>query len=216
MNVPSTKYETLAESLQGFWTVETLGERLKIDRTKTIYVVHRLRKLGFVKTTYVVEKRRLYYIALSNRHQGMSYTQKINEASSNPAIQIISSDSYYVHGRIPLYEEALVYALKQKDVRYLIASLAVFRKISDWSLLYHLAKKEKMLPEIVALYEVARMFVKKVRRMPKRFLHQAERKRTPRFQYIIEHFSSDDFKDIEQKWKIYIPLNRADLEEYLR
>ena len=33
---------------------------------------------------------------------------------------------------------------------------------------------------------------------------------------MIEHFSSDDFKDIEKKWKIYIPLNIADLEDYKR
>ena len=28
------------------------------------------------------------------------------------------------------------------------------------------------------------------------------------------HLKSDDFKDIEKKWDVYIPFNRADLERY--
>ena len=50
--------------------------------------------------------------------------------------------------------------------------------------------------------------------MPKRFINQAKKRKTKKFKYMVEHFSSDDFKDIEQRWKIYIPLNIADLEEY--
>ncbi|MDO8460043.1 MAG: hypothetical protein Q7S74_02970 [Nanoarchaeota archaeon] len=212
----SNKYEKLAESLQGIYTLETLADRLKIDRSKAVYVIHRLRKLGFVKTSYGTEKKRLYNISLKNKQRGISYVEKINGASSSRAIQVASSNPYYVHGRVPSYEEALIYAIKQRDVRYIVASLALFRKISDWNLLYRLAKKEDLIREVVVLYEIARKVVRKVKRMPKRFLHLAQKRKTNRFDYIIRGLSSDDFKDTEKRWKVYIPLNRADLEEYTR
>lgn len=212
----TNKYEKLAESLQGIYNLETFAERLKIDKSKAIYVIYRLRKLGFVKTSYGAGKKRLYNISLRNKQKGISYTEKINEASLNHAIQVVSSNPYYVYGRVPSYEEALIYAIKQKDVRYIIASLSLFRKISDWSLLYKLAKKEDLIKEVAALYEIARKVVRKVKKIPKRFLHQAQKRKTNQFSYIAGHLSSDDFKDTEKRWKVYIPLNRADLEEYRR
>ena len=213
----SNKYEQLAESLQGFYTLDTLTDRLKIDRSKAIYVIHRLRKLGFVKTTYGAGNKRLYYISLRNKLKGISYTEKINGASPSASYAlVISPNEYYVHQREPSYEEALIYAIKQRDVRYLIASLILFRKISDWSLLYQLAKKEDLVREVAALYEISRIIIRKVKRMPKRFINLAKKMKTNHFDYIVKGISSDDFKDIEKKWKVYIPLNRADLEEYKR
>jgi len=212
----SNKYEKLAEFLQGIYTLETFADRLRIDRTRAVYVIYRLRKLGFVKTAYGAGKRRIYEISLKNKQKGISYTEKLNEALPSPAIKVADSNPYYVHGRIPSYEDVLIYALKQRDVRYLIASLVLFRKISDWSLLYRLAKKENLVIEIAALYEIARKVVRKVKKMPKRFLHLAQKVRTKHFSYILDGLSSQDFKNIEKKWKIYIPLNHADLEEYTR
>ena len=212
----TNKYEELAESLQGIHTLETLAERWGIDRSKAIYVIHRLRKLGFVKTIYGAGKKRVYHISLKNKQGGISYTEKINEASANPAVKVSSSNPYYIHGRVPSYEEALVYAIKQRSVRYVIASLALFRKISNWSLLYRLAKKENLVREVAALYQIARRVIKKVRKMPKRFLNLAGNKKTRQFHYIVRGISSDDFKDIERRWRVYIPLNQSDLEEHTR
>jgi hypothetical protein len=214
MNKGTNKYEKIAESLQGLWTLETLADRFKIDRSKAIYVVYRLRKLGFVKTSYGAGRKRLYSISLRNKRKGISYTEKINEASSSPGIKVSGTNFHYIHGKIPSYEEALIYALKQKDVRYTIASLALFRKISDWNELYRLAKRDNLISEVIALYEVARKFVRKIKRMPKRFVHLAQQNKTKQFNYIVTGISSDDFKDIEKKWKVYLPLNSADLEEY--
>jgi hypothetical protein len=212
----SNKYEKLAESLQGIYTLETFANRLKIDESKAIYVIHRLRKLGFVKTSYGTGKKRVYNISLRNKQRGISYTEKINEASPSASYSIISSEPYYVHGREPSYEEALIYAIKQRDARHIIASLALFRKITDWNLLYKLAKKENLVREVAALYEIARKTVRKVRKMPRRFRNLAISKKKDKYKYIIDGFASRDFKDTEKKWKIYIPLNRADLEEYAR
>ncbi len=212
----SNKYEKLGELVQGLYSLESFADRLKVKKTKAVYILYRLRKLGLVKTYYEAEKKRIYNISLRNKQKGISYTDKINEAIRNPAIKVMSSDSYYVHGRMPSYEEALLYAIKQRDVRYTIVSLALFRKISDWNYLYRLAKKEDLIREVCALYEIARKIVRKVRRMPKRFLNQAKKIKRKDFHYIVAHISSDDFKDIEKKWRVYIPLNYSDLEEYRR
>ncbi len=213
MKKGTNKYELLGKSLEGIYTIETLCKRLNIDRKKAVYVIHRLRKLGFVKTSYTAKKQRLYAISLTNKQKRISYTDRINEVSP---IQLASSNPYYIHGKIPSYEETLIYAIKQKDIRYLIASLSLFRKISNWPLLYNLAKKENLTSQIMALYEVSRKIVKKVKRMPKRFINQSKKRKSRHFSYIIDNLSSNDFKDIEKKWKIYIPLNLSDLEDYKR
>jgi hypothetical protein len=178
----SNKYEKLAESLQGIYTLETLANRLKIDRSKAIYVIHRLRKLGYVKTSYESGKKRLYNISLKNKQKGISYTQWINSSLPTASYAIVASpNDYYIHDRKPSYEESLIYAIKQRDVRYLIASLILFRKITDWKLLYRLAKKDNLVSEVIALYEVARKIVKKIKRMPKRFLTLGKKKKTNQF-----------------------------------
>lgn len=210
----SNKYEKLAETLEGIYTLKTFADRLKIDQSRATYVIHRLRKLGYVETNYGAGKKRIYSIFLQNRQKGTRYTDRINEAAPSPAIRIAPYDSYYVHGRVIPYEEALIYAVEQDKVRYIIASLSIFRKITDWSLLYKLAKKENLARQISALYEVARMFIKKVRKMPKRFRRLTTPKKNDKYLSIVKHLSSDDFKDVEKKWKVYIPLNRADLWEY--
>ena len=151
------KYEELAEYLHGFYTLQTLADRLKVSRTKAIYVIHRLRKLGFVKTTYGAGNKRLYNISLRNKQKGISYTEIINNSVRSPGLKLMeSSSTYYVHYRTPSHEEALIYAIKQGNVRYIIASLTLFKKITDWGLLYNLAKKENLLGEVCALYDIAR------------------------------------------------------------
>jgi len=205
------KYKELATPLEGVYTIETLCKRLKIDKTKAIYVIYRLRKLGFIKTTYGAGKKRIYSISLKNKQRRISYTEIINQVSP---IQLASSNPHYIHGKTPSYEEALIYALKQEDIRYVIASLALFKKITNWSSLYTLAKKEKLIRKIIALYEVSKRIVKKIKKMPDRFINQAKKEKSKSFIYIIKPYSSQDFKDIEQKYKVYIPLNLSDLEDY--
>ena len=73
-----------------------------------------------------------------------------------------------------------------------------------------------MLTQVAALYEVSKKVVRKVKRMPKKFYNSAMKKKSRKFVYLIKPFSSDDFKEIEKKWKVYIPLNLSDLEDYKR
>ncbi len=208
------KYVGLVDSLHGFYTLETLADRLKINRTRAIYVIHRLRKLGYVKTSYGAGNRRLYSISLMNKQNRTSYLEEFNKNMPNPSLRIRDDENYFVYGRKLKVEEELIYALNKKRIRYVISCLFLFRKIEDWHLLYNMAKKENLSRQISALYDVARIFIRKVRRMPERFRRLTIPKKNDKYIFIVDGFSSDDFKEIERKWKVYIPLNRDDLEEY--
>jgi hypothetical protein len=205
------KTEELLGKLQGYVTIPVVQSTFNIDRKKAIYLIHRLRKKGYVKTKYRSDKKRVYYIYPENALGGETYLDVINRGSP---IKIASWEEHRVYGKPIREEEALIYAIQRKSVRYIIACLALFRKIKDWSLLYRLAKKHDLVRKIAALYDVARLVVKKVRKMPKRFRNLAKPKKTDKYKYIINGLESRHFKDIEKKWKVYIPLNHGDLDEY--
>ena len=201
----------IVQKLKGLNTLKMIESALNIDRSTAIYIVHKLRKKGFVKTKYTSDKKRVYYISPRNVLGGTSYTDTINEYSP---LKIMETDQYYVYGKEITAEEALIYAITKKSVRYIIASLSLFRKIDNWSELYKKAKEKNLLREIAALYEVARRVIPKIRKMPKRFKNLAMPKKTDRFKYILDGFRSVNFKDIEKKWKVYVPLNFEDLVDY--
>ncbi|MEK6893212.1 MAG: hypothetical protein AABX07_03330 [Nanoarchaeota archaeon] len=208
------KYEPIINVIEGTQTIDDVQEKLKIDRAKAIYLLHRLRKLGYIRTKYLPNKKRIYSITPLNKQEGISYIEAFNKNMPNASLRINDKEDYFVHGRAIKAEDLLIYALKKGTVRYIISSLFLFRKIKDWFYLYRLAKKENLARQISALYEVARIFIKKVRKMPKRFRRLTTPKKEDKYLFIVKGFSSDDFKDIEKKWKVYIPLNRADLEEF--
>ena len=47
-----------------------------------------------------------------------------------------------------------------------------------------------------------------------RYLSNSLPKKGDKFKEIIPYFKSKDFKDIENRWKVYLPFNKADLGEY--
>jgi hypothetical protein len=103
--------------------------------------------------------------------------------------------------------------LKKKEIRPILASLALFKKIKNWPLLYKLAKKENLQRQVGALYDLARKIMK-TRKMKKRFRNLSLPKKTDKFQHIISGLKSKDFQEIEKIWKVYIPFNKIDLEDY--
>jgi len=201
----------LARRLIGLKTIAMVRNRLGINRNRAIYLIYKLRKEGYIKTTYESDKTRVYHISPENALGGINYVEIINRYSP---IKLLESEIYKVHGKTPSIEETLVYAIKNKSVRFIIASISLFREIRNWSELYNLAKKEGIVREIATLYEIARLVIPKVRRMPKRFRTLATPKKRDKFKYIIDGLRSMHFQNIENKWKVYIPLNWADLREY--
>jgi hypothetical protein len=203
--------EKIVNKLEGYATIPSVQLSLNINKKKAIYVIYRLRKKGYVKTMYQSNKKRVYNISLRNALGGTSYAEILNRYSP---IKLSNFEQYFIYGREPSIEETLIYAVKKREVRYIIASLALFRKIKDWPMLYRLSKEEGLVREIAALYDIARLVLPKLQKMPKRFFNLARPKKKGRYTYIVELIKSDSFKDIEKKWKVYIPLNWSDLNEY--
>lgn len=205
------KTEVLLKKLEGMQTITTIMDALDVDRQKAAYYIFRLRKKGYVKTKRLSNNKRVYNISFENRLKGISYYELINQLSP---IKITTPRTYKIYGKAPNYEETLVYAIKTESVRTILAALALFKKIENWSELYQLAKKNHIERQVGALYDLARKFFK-IRRMTKRFRNNALPKKKYTYRHLIKGMTSKDFTDIEKTWKIYLPFNKKDLEEYL-
>ena len=204
------KTNELLQKLAGIQTIESVMDILKINRKMTIYYLQRLRKEGYVKTRRQSNNRRVYNISLDNKLGGKSYYDIINSLSP---IKISTPVIYRIYGKEPSLEETLIYAIKTKSLRTILASLALFKKINNWVELYHLAKENHIERQVGALYELARKIMK-VRKMSSKFINNSLPKKRYRFEYVIPGLKSRDFTEIENVWKIYLPFNKKDLEEY--
>ncbi len=200
----------LLQKLAGIQTIESVMDILKVDKRMAIYYLHRLRRDGYVKTRRQSNNRRVYNISLDNKLGGKSYYEIINLYSP---IKISTPIVYRIYGKEPSLEETLIYAIKTKSLRTILASLALFKKISNWVKLYHLAKENHIERQVGALYDLARQIMK-VRRMANKFRSGALPKEEYKFEYVIPELKSRDFTEIENMWKIYLPFNKKDLEEY--
>lgn len=200
----------LLKKLAGIHTIESIMDILSVSKKKAIYYVYRLRKQGYVKTRAASNKIRIYYINKKNRFGGKSYYEIIN---SHSPFKLAESSFYKIYGRESSLEETLVYAIKTKEIRVITAALGLFKSINNWTLLGELARKNHIERSVGALYDVARKIMK-TRRMSSTLRNNLLPGKSAKFAEVIEGFKSKDFKDIEEEWKIRIPLNKADLEDY--
>lgn len=205
------KMKDLVRKLSGIQTIESIRSRLKIDRNKAIYLVYRLRKKGYVLTKQDSDNSRIYFISKENVWGGKSYVDILNEHSP---IKLSSSEVYKIYGRDISIEETIVYAIKTHSLRYILSSLALFKRINNWSELYRLAKKNNIVREIGALYTLVEVNFPKIKKINKKFLNLALPTNKGEFRYIIQNLRSKDFYPIEKMWRIYIPFNKRDLAEY--
>ncbi len=204
------KTKLILKKLEGIHNIESIMETLKISRYKAIYYIYRLRKQGYIKTKRLANNRRLYNISFENKLGGTSYYEIINKYSP---IKITSQEIYKVYGKKPTLEETLVYAVKTQRLRIILASLALFKRIKDWSELYRLAKTNHIERQIGALYDLSKSIMR-TRKMTKLFRHYALPKGNPSFNYVVPGLKSKDFQNIEKTWRIYLPFNKSDLENY--
>lgn len=203
----------LLKKLEGIQTIETIMSILNVDRNKAIYCVFRLNKEGYVKKQRDPKKRRVYFISFENKLGGTSYYEIINKFSP---IKLSISETYKIYGReIPL-EEALIFSIKTKKIRVLLASLSLFKKINNWKLLYKLAKENNAKRKVGALHQLSRKLIR-TKKIDGRFLRLMLPKKYDKFEFIIDNLRTreDEYKRIENRWKVYIPFNKADLDDYL-
>ncbi len=200
----------LLQKLTGIQTIESVMDLLRVDRRMAIYYLHRLRKEGYVKTKRQSNNRRVYTISVDNKLGGKSYYEIINRYSP---IKVSTPSVYRIYGKEPSLEEAIIHAIKTKSLRTILASLALFKRINNWTELYRLAKENQIARQVGALYDLAHRIMK-IRRMSKTFRNNALPQKKDKFKYIIERLKSKDFMIIEKTWRVYLPFNEMDLEEY--
>jgi len=200
----------LVKKLEGVQTVETISKELNVKRSTAINIAHKLRKEGYLEN-WMGRRKRLYKI-----------TPKKNIRIGNPGfyeildkysrIKLIVPYEHRVIGKRLTVEEALIRAVKTKNIRIIIVSLELFNHIENWRLLSKLAEEEKLKRFVGALYDAARTIIK-VRRMDKRVRNKLLKGKVKR-KHLLLSVKSKDLKEIEKRWNIYLPINKADLMMY--
>lgn len=203
--------EQILEKISGIQTIESIKSILGVNSNKAIYLIYRLRKKGYVITKQDSNHNRIYSISRGNVLGGISYVDILNKYSP---IKLASSEVYKIYGRDVSIEETIVYALKTRRLRYILSSLALFKKIRDWNRLYNLGKKNGLLREIGALYGLAEITFSRIKKINRFYIRHSLPKHGDEFKYIIPNSRSKEFTEIEERWKVYIPLNKIDLMEY--
>lgn len=203
--------ERLLKKLEGLNTIESISKKLNVKRNTAIKKVHELRKLGYVETSGGGKQPRLYRISRT-KVQSIGNPGLYEIINENSPIKLMKPYEHRIIGKHLTIEEAIIMAVKNKNFRLILASLALFNKIKNWSRLYESAKKENVRRKVGALYDVARKIIR-VRRMDNKtreLLLNAKKEN----KYIIPETYSKDFKDIEKIWNVHIPFNYADLTRY--
>ncbi len=202
--------EELLKRLEGVHTLQSVILVLGVKRQQAAYYIHRLRKAGYVKTARSSNGNRIYSISFENKLGGTSYEELLNKISP---IKLAVGVIHRFYGKTPTPEEILVYAVKRGSLRTILAALALFKKEIDWDVLYRVSKGSRCERQIGALYDLART-VMRTRRMSGRFRTLSLPKKDHAFRYMIPGVKSNDFKEIENRWRVYLPFNRLDLEAY--
>jgi len=206
---PKKDVKELAAKLAGMQTAESAARALNIRKKTMINYISKLRKLGLVETTRGAGKKRLYRIYATR--QPKKGTGLYAFISKNSKVKVIPRQEVYVYNELSI-EKAIVKAIESRDFRIVLAALGLFSKVTNWPDLNKLAKKAHMQRKIGALYELAKK-VMRVRHIDRRTLNSLQTGKDCE-RYIIPNLKSKDFKSLEKRWKVYIPFNLKDLEEY--
>ncbi len=197
--------EEIVKNLEGKHTIETIAEKLGISRQSAVNVVSKLRKLGFVQTSGGGRQKRIYTIStkrFTKKEPGMfDIINKYSRIKIRPIYIHEAHGNYYA-------ENALIDAVKTKDLRLIMSSLYLFNHIKNWHRLYNLAKGYENM--VGALYDLTRKYIK-ARKMPdniRKLLKKKERK-------VIIEPRKHDFKEIEEEWNVSLPFSKEDMVEMI-
>jgi hypothetical protein len=201
----------LAKMLEGINTLEMASKKLKVKKSTAIKIISKLRKEGFVETSGGGKQPRLYKIS-PIRTAGKERIGLYDVINKHSKVKIAEPFEHKVVDRNFGIERVLPLAVKIGEFRLVLASLGLFNLIKDWHNLCYYSKKYDVMRKIGALYDVARTCIR-TRRMDERtrkaLLNGKDKKK-----FIVKPLKSEDFKEIENKWKVYVPFNKSDLMRY--
>lgn len=200
----------LAKKLEGFQTVDTILKELNVKKSTAINIAHKLRKDGYLEN-WKGRRKRFYYVTPQKiiKIGNPGFYEILDKYSR---IKLVTPYEHRIIGKKLTVEEALIRAIKTKNIRIIIASLELFNYIKDWKLLSKLAREEKLERFVGALYDATRTIIK-VRKMDKRIRNKLLNGNV-RKKHLLLNAKSKDLKEIEKRWRVYLPLNKADLMMY--
>ncbi len=212
MKKSDVKLFSIAKKLSGLQTASTISKNLGVEKRTAVNYAWRLRKEGYLTSTGGGRSIKFYRISplKFKGKKGYSLYGLINKYSR---VKLNTSKDYIIHAkREPPPEEILVRAISSNEYRLMIASLALFNKINNWSNLRILAEEYKIGRNVGALYDVARKFIR-VRRMDEKTRKALLKSNGKKFLFGYK-IKSKNFQDIEKRWRVFIPINKHDMEIY--
>ena len=193
-------------------TVKSLAQRLGVSQRTAVNYLYELRKKCLVETSRGRRGIRLYRI-LPVRKPEIGYPGLYDVINRYSPIKLAQPYEHRVHDHELTPEEAIVRAVLTRDYRVVLASLALFSKVSDWSLLYRLAKEKGLGRQIGALYDLSRLCLR-VRRIDGR-IRSRMKSSEAKEKYIIPGTRTKEFPEIEREWGIFMPFRKGDLRRYM-
>lgn len=201
----------MAKRLEGLKTITVIQNMLNIRKSTAIKYVHYLRKAGFVETSGGGKELRWYRISIVKKPK-IGYPSLYETINKYSPVKLRAAFEHRIMRRRLTVEETIIRAILTKDIRTIISSLALFNHVKNWSRLYNYAKNGKVCRKAGALYDIARTKMR-VRRMDKRIRNKLLNAKDKEM-YIIRYAKSKNFIEIQKRWNVFIPLNKADLGAY--
>jgi DNA-binding transcriptional ArsR family regulator len=192
-------------------SVKSLSERLGVSERTAVNYLSELRKRKLLETSRGRRGIRLYRIRPLLK-MDIGYPGLYDTINRFSPIKVAAPYEHRIYDHEMTPEEAIVRAILTKDFRTVLASLALFSRVSDWSLLYKLAKKENLERQVGALYDVSRLCLR-VRKMDGRIRNKMKSARLSN-KYILPGTMTKDFPEIEREWGVFVPFRAGDLRKY--
>jgi len=148
----------------GKYTVRTYATENHLTRQSAINKLSKLKKQGYVTVQGGGQQKRIYTIHNKPQTPANGFYSVVNKYSPeklNPSFKHRTIGKYTI-------EHAIIDGIRIGDARTLEATTHLFRHITNWKRLFHLAKKHGYTREIHTLYGKARKSFK-TRTMPKRY-----------------------------------------------
>ena len=203
--------EKVAKELEGLQTVSTIAKKLNVSKRTAVNYAWKLRKNGYLTSNGGGRNIKLYNISSLGfkKKEGYSLYSLINKYSR---VKLNTRQDYIIHSKNePTPEEILIRAVSSDEFRLMLASLELFNKIKNWSELRKFAEEYNIGRNIGALYDVTRKFIR-VKKMDERTRKALLKSNGKKF--LFYGIKSKSFQDIEKKWRVFIPLNKQDMEIY--
>jgi hypothetical protein len=145
-------------------TVESFAKARNLSRQSAINKLSQLKKNNLITTSGGGTQKRLYKVSSKPQVQDNGMYSILNKYASE---KLVPKFTHRVYGKYSV-EQAIIDAIQIGDVRTLQAAKHLFNHVTNWKLLFTLAKKNAYVKQIYTLYDQARNEMR-VRRMPARY-----------------------------------------------